>query len=681
MHRLPAAFAHSRITIAAAITAAMASGCTQFGGRTGPSAGASPSLSLGLKGVEDRGDYVLAGVPQIDPAVRERMLQYFNVRSATVIDTNDDSRALQGILIQTRLGNAAQLHLLTQPGGARTQLTFYDEPVTSGRLIPGSNGERILLLRDVGGTEDYQVYYLDVAAGRTTRVTDGKGQHGSLIVARNGKRAAFYGTGRNGRDYDTYLIDLAGDMKPELIHEGTGAVSPIDFSPQADKILLMNYVSNKESHILLLDLATRQIRSVTPPDRKALHDSAEFSSDGAAIFYTADHEGEFQVLYKYDLATGNEQAITKDLPWDVESVAASPAGNAVVFTTNENGLSRLYRLDSPQSLSYSPVPVGMEGLISAMRFNHAGTHLCLTFSSATSPGDVFTLPVSKFGDSSAVQRWTWSEIGGLDPRRFIAPTRIAFETFDEVDGRRRTIPAYYYKPAGTGPFPVVISVHGGPEAQFRPSFSGLMQYFVTELGIAVIAPNVRGSTGYGRTFHTLDDGMKREDSVRDIGALLDWIAKQPELDAKRVGIFGGSYGGYMVLASMTNYPDRIKAGIDVVGIANFVTFLERTRDYRRDLRRREYGDEQDPAMRDFLVRISPLNNADKIRGALFVAHGQNDPRVPLYEAEQIVKKMQDAGRTVWFFMAKGEGHGFRKRSNSDVANVLFAMFLERHLKG
>lgn len=642
-------------------------------------AGEAASARPRIEGLRDLGDQVVAGVPDVRPEVRERMLQYLNVRSASFVDSEDENGKLANLLISTRFGNAAQLHRVTQPGGARTQLTFFDEPVGSAAYVPGSGGTRVILLRDAGGSEDFQVYHFDLKAGRAQMLTAGKGQHGSLTMARDGSIALFYGTGRNGRDYDTYLIDLKGDMKPQMIYEGKGAVSPVAVSPDNKRAVLQQFVSAKESALLMLDLATRKAEPITPPGEQAANSNAVFSHDGKRLFYTSDRGGEFRSLYRRDLATGKEDAATGSLKWDVDGVAVSPTGSAVVFSTNEDGVSRLYAITPPDGLTYRPVALPAEGLVGAMEFNRAGSHLCLTFSTPAAPADVYSLAVADFGKAGAVVRWTYSEVGGLDASRFVMPTRISFPTFDQVDGSTRMIPAYYFKPAGKGPFPVVINIHGGPEAQYRPAFSGFVQYLVTEMNIAVIAPNVRGSTGYGRSFHMLDDGMKREDSVKDIGKLLVWIALQPELDRQRVCVMGGSYGGYMVLAALTTYPDFIKAGIDIVGIANFVTFLERTRDYRRDLRRQEYGDESDPKMRQFLAEISPLAHADRIRATLFVLHGQNDPRVPLHEAEQIVQRQQQAKRPVWYFMAKGEGHGFRKRSNSDLSQVLYAMFLEEHL--
>jgi len=284
-------------------------------------------------------------------------------------------------------------------------------------------------------------------------------------------------------------------------------------------------------------------------------------------------------------------------------------------------------------------------------------------------------------DHGDLVRWTTSEVGGLDSSAFRTPELIEFPTFDNDGESPRQIPAWIYKPRGTGPFPVVVSIHGGPEGQSRPSFSSTYQMWMDKLGVAVVIPNVRGSSGYGKSYLSLDNGFKREDSVRDIGALLDWITTQSDLDRERVAVFGGSYGGYMVLASAVHYSDKLKAAVDIVGISNFVTFLENTQDYRRDLRRVEYGDERDPAMRAHLEKISPLNNVDRITIPMLIAQGENDPRVPVTESKQVVEALRKQGQTVWFMNALNEGHGYRKKENRDIYQQATVLFLREHLTG
>jgi dipeptidyl aminopeptidase/acylaminoacyl peptidase len=336
---------------------------------------------------------------------------------------------------------------------------------------------------------------------------------------------------------------------------------------------------------------------------------------------------------------------------------------------------RVLSLPQHREIALPKLPVG---LVAGMAFSPDGTRLALTLNTATSPSDAYVIDLA----TASMTRWTQSEVGGLDTSRFIAPTLVRYPTFDKVKGKARTIPAFVYRPASVpdgSRVPVVINIHGGPESQAMAYFSASTQYLVHALGVAVIYPNVRGSSGYGKSWLRLDNAEKREDSVRDIGALLDWIATQPDLDASRVAVMGGSYGGYMVLATMSLYPERIRAGIDVVGISHFGTFLKNTEDYRRDLRRAEYGDERDPGMRKVFERISPLNNAGRIRAPLFVAQGRNDPRVPFSEAEQIVKAVRANGQPVWYLLFGDEGHGFRKKSNSDYYNAASMLFLKRHL--
>jgi dipeptidyl aminopeptidase/acylaminoacyl peptidase len=364
--------------------------------------------------------------------------------------------------------------------------------------------------------------------------------------------------------------------------------------------------------------------------------------------------------------------ISKHIPWDVESFAQNDDGSRLAFITNEDGISTVHVLDTAdyREIKLPVLPVGASG---GLEFSPDGAKLALSINTPTSPSDVYVIDLAK----AAVTRWTQSEVGGLDTSQFLAPTLVRFKSFDG-----RSIPAFYYRPAGLKQgekVPVLISIHGGPESQATPTFNPTTQYLLRELKVAVLVPNVRGSSGYGKTYLDLDNGFLRKDSVKDIGALLDWVAKQPELDKDRVGVVGGSYGGYMVLASMVDYNNRIRAGVDVVGISHFATFLTNTESYRRDLRRVEYGDERDPKMLAFHEKIAPLNNAKAISKPLFVAQGFNDPRVPYTEAEQIVKAVRGNGGDVWYLMYKDEGHGFRKKTNSDYFGAAQILFWKKYL--
>ncbi|MEO0971879.1 MAG: alpha/beta fold hydrolase, partial [Pseudomonadota bacterium] len=394
------------------------------------------------------------------------------------------------------------------------------------------------------------------------------------------------------------------------------------------------------------------------------------------VFITSDADSEFRRLRLVDPVTEGERVLSDDINWNIDDIVLDADRKILAFVANEDGIDRLYLLDT-QTLERRAVPDLPTGTIDDMAFDPSGTRLALQINTAKSPSDVYVLAL----DTLTVTQWTFSEVGGLDPEGFVAPQLVRFPTFDEVNDIQRSIPAFYYRPEGEGPFAVLVSIHGGPESQYRPRFSSTFQYYARELGIAVIAPNVRGSSGYGKTYVKLDNGYQREDSVRDIGALLDWIDTRPELDAERVAVRGGSYGGYMSLASMIHYNDRLACGVDVVGISNFVTFLENTKDYRRDLRRPEYGDERDPQMRAFLERISPTARASEITRPLFIAQGLNDPRVPASESEQMLERIRQNGQPVWYFLATDEGHGFKKKRNRDFYLAAQAYFLEQCLLG
>jgi dipeptidyl aminopeptidase/acylaminoacyl peptidase len=606
---------------------------------------------------------VLQGTPEIPDELRGRLEQYLETRSAGLTDISDDGKA---ILISTRFGSSSQIHLVSRPGGARTQLTFTREPTRGASFVPGST-RAMVFSRDVGGNEQFQLIRHEIG-GASTVLTDGKSRNTGAVWAQGGAALAWASNARNGRDIDVWVSDGARPGSAALAVEGSGHWQPIDFSADGKRLLIVEYISIAHSKLHLADLENKSVRTITP-EAPAAHRSAVLAPDGKRAYVTSDRDGEFTQLYEVDLARGSWRGLTGNIPWNVVDVAISGDGRSLGFVVNEGGYGRLYLLDT-RSRRASRVTGVPEGVVHGIRFARKAPVLGFSFASATSTGDVYTYDLR----SRKVVRWTDSEMGGLDSARLIEPTLIEFESFDKLK-----VPAFYYRPRGDGPFPVTVMIHGGPEAQATPTFSPLTQYLASERGVAVLVPNVRGSDGYGKTYLSLDNGMKREDSVKDIGALLDWIAARKELDARRVAVYGGSYGGYMVLASLVHYGERIVAGVDTVGISSFVTFLENTADYRRDLRRVEYGDERDPEMRAFLERISPLNNVEKIESALFVAQGANDPRVPASEAEQIVEAVRARGHDVWYMLARDEGHGFAKKENRDTFLLLTILFLQRHL--
>jgi dipeptidyl aminopeptidase/acylaminoacyl peptidase len=577
-------------------------------------------------------------------------------------------------LIKTRFGETNQVHLVEKPMGIRRQITHFQEPVTDVWVSPSSDVNGFLFTKDVGGSELYQIFWHDLGTGEHRMLTDGESRNGDVRWSNGGDRFVFSTTRRNGRDWDLHITSMTNPDHSEPILEEGGNWEPWDWSPDDSRLLVRKYISINEMELYLLDLETGELIPFNPQKDKVAYNGAQFSKDGRGIYFTSDQNSEFRHLRYYDLTSGQVSVLTQDIPWDIGAFVLSKDGRYLAFVANEDGIDRLHILDlqSGGEISCPALPMGR---IHSLKFHPDGQRLGLVLNTPQTPGDVYVLHMT----SQELVRWTNSETGGLRNEDFVVPEIIRFATFDSLDGQPRTIPSFYYRPAGEGPFPVIIDIHGGPESQARPYFHARRQFWVKEMGIAVFRPNVRGSRGYGKSYLLLDNGYKREGSVRDIGALLDWIEGRPELDSDRVAVYGGSYGGYMVLASMVHYNDRLRAAIDLYGISNFVTFLENTRDYRRYLRRAEYGDERDPRMRDFLERISPVNNAAKITKPMFIYQGLNDPRVPVSESEQMVETIRKNGGQVWYLLATDEGHGLGKRTNRDYFYGAAVLFLEKYL--
>ena len=626
----------------------------------------------------NNGNVVLSGIPEIPPEIGRRLNRYQNVRGAAFRGWTRDS---ESIFISTRFGAVSQLHRVDMPLGARHQLTFFKEPVGQASRQP--SGTSIAMTMDEGGNESTQIFLLNPRNGNAKRLSDGESRNSGIVWSDDGQAIAFRSTRRNGRSNDVWVMDPEKPESAELVLASPDGSSwgAVDFSPDGRELLISQYVSVTDSRIYLLDLKTKEYQLIRgDADAPSVNLPSGFTSDGKGFFFTTDAGANFRRLAFYAVDSGDVTILTEGIDWDVSGLLISDDRSRGAFSVNAGGRDQIYLFD-PRSHTYKGVAGIPTGRASLGGFSPDNRQLAMTLNTATSPSDVYTLPVSRDGlDHGAMTRWTASEVAGLDLSQFAEPDLFKYPTFDSVDGEPRQIPAWVYKPKTKGPHPVIISIHGGPESQFRPGFSSTFQQWIADLGAAVIAPNVRGSAGYGRDYVLLDNGFEREDSVRDIGALLDWIETQPDLDQDRVVVYGGSYGGYMVLASMVHFSDRLAAGVDIVGISNFVTFLENTEDYRRDLRRVEYGDERDPVMRAHLESISPSNHPDKITVPLLVVQGENDPRVPASESRQIVSAVRGAGQDVWFMNALNEGHGLRKKENRDLYLEVVNLFLQEHLE-
>ncbi|MET0231277.1 MAG: prolyl oligopeptidase family serine peptidase, partial [Rhodanobacteraceae bacterium] len=528
--------------------------------------------------------------------------------------------------------------------------------------------------KDIGGSEFWQLFNFDLATRDVKLLTDGKSRNASPVWSHDGAKLAYSSTERNGTDTDVWVLDPATGAKKTAVANG-GSWEATDFSPDGRQLLVQQGVSINDVRPGVVDLETGKLTMFPVDGGTAAFGAFRFARDGKGAYFTSDENSEFRTLRYHEFASRKVADLTKRIPWNVEEFALSDDGARVAFATNEDGISKLHVIDA-RTRTDETLPDVPAGVISGLEFSPDGKRVAFAINSATSPSDVYAIDLA----SHALARWTESEVGGLDTSKFVAPALVHFPS-RTAKGKPLAVPAFYYAPTKPGPHPVVIQIHGGPESQARPVFSAEIQYMVGELGIAVLVPNVRGSDGYGKTYLQLDNGFRREDSVGDIGALLDWIATQPDLDTKRVAVYGGSYGGYMVLASMTHYNDRLRAGVDIVGISNFVTFLNNTESYRRDLRRVEYGDERDAKMKTFLERISPMTNAKNIDIPLFVSAGANDPRVPASEGQQIANTVRANGGDVWFLEFRDEGHGWKKKSNVDYFRAATMMFWKKYLLG
>jgi dipeptidyl aminopeptidase/acylaminoacyl peptidase len=628
--------------------------------------------SFGQDSLKTSSNLIIDGIPAIPTDIAESVQRYTESRNATFCDWHPKRRE---IIISTRFGNVPQLHLVTMPLGTRKQLTFFNEPITNASFEP-VKGDYFLFSKDKGGDEFSQIYRYNLADGKIALLTDGKrSQNGGIVWSKRGKWFAYGSTARNGADRDIYIMNpLDSASNKLLLQVNGGGWSVLDWSPDDKQILVSEAISANESHLWLVEVASGNKKELTPEGEHGVsYGEAKFNKNGSGIYFITDKENEFRRLAYMDFSTKNTNYLTSAISWDVETFDVSDDGKRVAFITNEAGESKLYLIttNSPAQQYYSirTIPPGVYG---SLAFHNDNKHLLLSVNSAQSPTDIYVISIA----NGKTERWTESEMGGLVAAELRAPQLIKWRSFDDKE-----ISGFYYKPPAkfTGKRPVIINIHGGPEGQAVPTFQGANNYYLNELGVAIIYPNVRGSSGYGKSFLAADNGLKREESVKDIGALLDWIAQQPELDISRVMVTGGSYGGYMTLAVATNYNDRIRCAVDVVGISNFNTFLKNTESYRRDLRRVEYGDERDSTMAAFFETIAPINNADKITKPLFIVQGGNDPRVPRTESQQMADKLRGNGTTVWYLEAADEGHGFRKKNNLDFQRNATVLFMERYL--
>jgi dipeptidyl aminopeptidase/acylaminoacyl peptidase len=616
---------------------------------------------------------VVEGVPAIPASLVETAGRYGSFRNATLADWNP---LRSEMLIATRFADTAQLHLVKMPGGERQQLTFFADAVGNGKFHP-NGGDYIVFSKDVGGGEWYQLYRYDVATGDVTLLTDGNARNLMGPWSSGGDQIAYMSTRRTGKDTDLWVMNPADPKSDRLLTklEG-GGWGPEDWSPDDSKILLKEEISLNESYLWLVDTKTGEKTALMPAGTKrgdkVAYGDVRFSKDGKGIYVTTDSGAEYMNLAYIELGRPEIKYLISgsEAKWDVERFDLSHNGMFIAYVKDEDGVSVIHvrKTVDQKEIPLRNLPVGV---VTSLHWHRNGHELGFSLTNARGPGDCYSYHVT----TGKLERWTTSETA-VKTDAFPQAELVRWKSFDDKE-----ISGFLYKPPAkfSGKRPVLVVIHGGPEGQTQPTFIGRSNYYLNELGIALIYPNVRGSTGYGKTFSLLDNGFKREDTYKDINALFDWIGTRPDLDAQRIAVTGGSYGGHMTLAVSTFYSDRIRCSVDIVGMSNLVTFLEHTEAYRRDLRRVEYGDERDPKMREFLEKIAPMNNIEKIKKPMFVIAGKNDPRVPVSESQQIADALKKHGTTVWLLIAKDEGHGYRKKGNQDFQFYATAQFLKEYL--
>jgi dipeptidyl aminopeptidase/acylaminoacyl peptidase len=628
-------------------------------------------LTFGASGASrvERGNLIFDNIPDASAELTDTLDGYLAARQATPLGWSPKGQ----LLISTRFGEVDQLHVVEQAAGDRRQLTFLHEPITEAAFSPDPGRTSFFFLKDIGGNENAQLYYQRLGEPQPKLLTDGKSLNGAALWSNSGREIAFFSTARDGVNYDIDIVEPAAGTLPHLAVTGDNAAwYPLDWSPDDRKLLVLKYVSIGEGYLYVVDISSGQKREVDPATGKVGIAGAKFSRDGQGVYLISDRDSEFKKLRYVNLFTAEKTVLSEHIPWDIEELAISRDGHYLAYVSNEAGASKLNMVDLRTHQDLTPPRLPAPGIIDHVNFDAEGKRLAFGFASAALPRDAYVLDLA----SNRVEVWTHSEAGPVDTAKFVTPRLTQFSTFDKQENRIRQEPVYVYEPAKPGLHPVLLVLHGGPESQFRPGFDPWIQYVVNELGFAVVAPNLRGSSGYGKAYLALDNGMLRDDAVKDLGAIIVWVSSQSSLDAKHVVAAGGSYGGFLALAALANYGDRLIGGVDLAGIADFISFLTNTAPYRQSLRRAEYGDERDPEMRAYLRRISPLTNADRISKPLLVVHGKNDPRVPLSEAEQIVARLRSRGGEVWYLQAKDEGHGFHKKQNRDAYYRTFAQFLK-----
>jgi dipeptidyl aminopeptidase/acylaminoacyl peptidase len=608
------------------------------------------------------------GVPPVPLSLVEAVSPYGEFRQARFLAWHPQERRL---LVQTSFGNVPQIHEVRGPGAARTQLTFVRDGVTGGASYD-PRGRFIVFRRDTGrGTEAMQLFRQD-PSGTVTLLTDGRALNGVPVWSHRGSLIAYDSTHRDGRNRDLYVMDPAQPEGARMVSQVDGAWTVYDWSPDDRELLVLEAISESSRTCLWrVEVSTgRKIPVSSCTEEAAVWTAAQYSSNGRSIYALGDRGAELQRVWRMDLGAGTWSAVTRDGD-PIEAFALSPDGTRIAVVIDRDAMSRLEILDAATGKT-QVTPSFPPGVISQVAWHPSSGELAVEFAGARTFRDVYSVALP----SARIDRWTMSEIGGAEPASLPDAEPIRWKSFDGL-----SISGLLYRPAPrfTGPRPVIINVHGGPSLRERPRALGRSNYFRNEMGVAIIYPNIRGSVGFGRQFEQLDNGRGRVGAVKDIGALLDWIATQPDLDRHRVMLTGSSYGGYITLAAAIEYGDRIRCAFEGFGMSDLVTFLESTEESRRHDRTFEYGDPSDPPTRAFLTAISPLTRASELRVPLFIAQGARDTRVPLSQAEAMVAAVRANGTPLWYVVYQDAGHEEFTRATNDYNIYAWVMFVRTFL--
>lgn len=553
---------------------------------------------------------------------------------------------------------------VTRPGAEPATLTNGPDRISGLLAVPG--GEQLIYAMDQGGNERHQLWLLDVATKESRALTnDPDTIHQLGAVSPEGQQLAFSSNARNPLYFDVMTMQLDDPAAiPIATLSRDEHLQPVAFSPDGASLLIRRDNTNLDADLLLMPLNGDPLRELTPHQGEASVPHVAFSASGDSVWFVSNQDRDFLSLRRLDIASGEQQSVVEP-PWDIEAVAVAPRGEWLAYVINEDGSSRVW-LRSTQTGEDRQVRGLPDGVVDGLKWSPDGTRLAFTLSGPRHPSAVWHC-----GLDAVATGITKTAYGAIGPDTLRHPEVIRYPTFDDQE-----IPAFWYQPGGEGPWPVIVDVHGGPESQRRTQFAPTTQFFLAR-GFSVLAPNVRGSTGYGKSYSHLDDVARRMDAVADLAASVDWLRARDDVQSDKIAVMGQSYGGFMTLAALTSYPDLWAAGVDVVGIADFVTFLERTGPWRRSRRAAEYGNLERDA--DLLREISPLHKVDRITAPLIVVHGRNDPRVPLYEAEQIVAALESRDRPTELLVFDDEGHGMVKRANRIAGYGAIAAFLDQHL--